>query len=276
MHRHGNTLLANYEHMINDYSQRRHEGKPLSCYDDYLRLKCEQLDTSPRRENHKYMSLFASTLFPEIAATAHLRPFVHSKINKLAPQPATHLASDICQGSVVKVDMSRYTGGSKPYTPHECSKACVNEYEASQIEIRHTNPLLAPLTHGWQRLRTRISELFKDSRKTIAYSTPCGRTLRNSDDLATYLQVTESRLDVAYFSFDWQVRVDCEFRANPVALYYATDIACGHERMCVTAVNCIDKSQPDKITYSTTRIPLTEPVLQKCNLKMSMYLHYHY
>lgn len=84
---------------------------------------------------------------------------------------------------------------------HECGPSRCERVKIVQKTSRSLSefgPLLQPMILGWRR----------DSRSTVSYTTPCGKSIRNPDELKTHLEKIECKtLEVDNFCFDRQV--DC-------------------------------------------------------------------
>jgi histone-lysine N-methyltransferase SETDB1 len=140
------------------------------------------------------------------------------------------------------------------FMPHPCTPTCVAKWETSVDRVKFINPLLMPMLHGWQR------HLYNQSKaqtrvKWVNYMTPCGRVLRSTGEIDRYLYMTDSRLTIDMFSFDYFINTDREFEANARFLQIA-DISFGKENMPISCVNCVDGDQPDDFEYSAHRRPL--------------------
>lgn len=84
------------------------------------------------------------------------------------------------------------------YRTHECSPVC-SAYDAKGMNLKRYGPLALPMIMGWTRSTVK---------RTVGYTTPCGKVMRNINDLRRYLQNTKCQLlDVDNFSYDH--RVDC-------------------------------------------------------------------
>ena len=68
------------------------------------------------------------------------------------------------------------------------------------------------MLRGWARGVTK-----KVKQSIVDYRSPCGRRLRNMDEVHRYLRLTGSQLGVHLFSFD--CRVECFKEFKPEAIY---------------------------------------------------------
>ena len=177
----------------------------------------------------------------------------------------------VIQGVIKHLDLDHYFR-LVYYKPHPCTRACVAKYENSLSEIKFLNPLLMPLLHGWQRqICTQRKTIRTGAKKWISYMAPCGRSLRNTGEVEKYLTLTNSLLTTCMFSFDCFIHINREYEANAKFLK-REDITGASENVPVSCVNCVDHTEPDKITYSALRKPLegvplntTEDDLVGCN-----------
>lgn len=104
---------------------------------------------------------------------------------------------------------------------------------------------------GWSR---EVAKQRHGERLSIIYRAPCGRRMRNMDEVHRYLRLTESQLGVDLFCFDNFVHCFTEF--EPEVVYSKiNDITYGKENVRVSCVNSIDRSNPEYVEYSTERIP---------------------
>ena len=126
-------------------------------------------------------------------------------------------------------------------------------------ECKQINPLQKPLIHGWQRQRPLASRSINMNRKSIVYVAPCGRCIRSTNELESYLEMTDSKLTIDMFTFDSFIRVDREFESTTFSLKIE-DLTNGHENMQISCVNNVDDELPDimseHFTYSSMSVPL--------------------
>ncbi|XP_077508278.1 histone-lysine N-methyltransferase eggless-like [Amblyomma americanum] len=149
---------------------------------------------------------------------------------------------------VLQVDPKNNTAYSRiGYTSHECSPSCV----ASDNPDAHKrkNALAIPSFYGWER---EILKPSKKSKQKVQYTAPCGRRLRNIEEVAHFLRLCRSLLTVDLFCFDSLVRTFCEFKPKVVNTYIE-DLTYGKEQMIVPCVNSIDDTYPTFAEYSTER-----------------------
>ncbi|XP_045036410.1 histone-lysine N-methyltransferase SETDB1 isoform X2 [Daphnia magna] len=137
------------------------------------------------------------------------------------------------------------------FEPHQCSSKCVEDYPYADGDKKNLNPLSIPMSCGWSR---EVTKQRHGERLSIIYRAPCGRRMRNMDEVHRYLRLTESQLGVDLFCFDNFVHCFTEF--EPEVVYSKiNDITYGKENVRVSCVNSIDRSNPEYVEYSTERIP---------------------
>ncbi|XP_055858852.1 histone-lysine N-methyltransferase eggless isoform X2 [Episyrphus balteatus] len=134
----------------------------------------------------------------------------------------------------------------RDYVPHICNPAC-------PFNITHNltfySPLAKPLLSGWER------QVFRQkSKKFIVYRGPCGKRMRNIEELHRYLRVTDNELNVDNFDFSPDTNCLAEYVLEK-CLVNKKDISCGKEKMPIPCVNYYDESMPPACEYSAVRIP---------------------
>ena len=67
------------------------------------------------------------------------------------------------------------------YVDHVCDAECQQAYPYEASQHKTSNPLRIPLHLGWRR--EIVSGEFDDSNWKIIYTAPCGRRLRNLDEV---------------------------------------------------------------------------------------------
>ena len=148
------------------------------------------------------------------------------------------------------------------FVKHQCSALCLDDPkyiydEDKQVtkdeKLKHFSPLLIPIILGWKRLLTKHKNL---GRRSIHYVAPCGRRLRNLEEVHRYLRVTHSTLEIDFFNFEWYVHVFNYFTPER-QFYKIDDISYGKENVPVSCVNSLDNNYPEYVEYSTIRLPQT-------------------
>ena len=152
----------------------------------------------------------------------------------------------------------------KAFKPHlECSKECLNlrdenhDYDVlhEKTLFRYQNPYSIPLVYFWKRLQisTTLSAKHRDKKappgnKCIIYKTPCGRSLRDIEEVAVFLKTTESRIPLDYFTFDPELELYTKH--NEIGCYYLDhDLSKGVENKPISVINDIDDSEPTPFNY---------------------------
>uniref|UniRef100_A0A182W7G5 Histone-lysine N-methyltransferase n=1 Tax=Anopheles minimus TaxID=112268 RepID=A0A182W7G5_9DIPT len=156
--------------------------------------------------------------------------------------------NDLIHGRTVNYTTQKYRSPQK-FVPHECNPNCLYK----MLSNMHPYPLLArPLVTGWERYFCYI----RGSKKTaeVMYRAPCGRRLRNMQEIHHYLRVTESTLNVEHFDFESEIKALATFKAENF-FFECKDISFGAELVPVHCVNNYENQQPPPCEYSTERIP---------------------
>lgn len=138
---------------------------------------------------------------------------------------------------------------AKRYEKHNCSPLCL----PSQPSLSHHSPLSKPLLTCWERQIVR-----QKHNRWIQYKAPCGRRLRNMNEIRLYLIITKCILNVDNFDFDVSIQVLHAYDVidkNLCPLYIA-DMAEGKEGMKIPVINAFDNTRPPDLVYSAARIPM--------------------
>ena len=134
---------------------------------------------------------------------------------------------------------------------HDCGSACEEHYEYHADRHRGSNPLRIPLHLGWRRKYA----VFDDKEQgEVSYFAPCGRKLRNIEEVQAFLKHIKSKLEIDFFAFDPWLDVMREFIPEPDFIQ-VMDISFGQERIPVPAANSYDSHHPNLIQYSTVPVP---------------------
>lgn len=149
---------------------------------------------------------------------------------------------------VVKIDEKDATTYNRVgYTSHECSPSCVGADDPDALKGK--NPLAIPSLYGWER---QIVKQSKKSKRKVQYTAPCGRRLRNIEEVAHFLRLCKSLLTVDLFCFDNSVSTFCEFKPEVVNTCIE-DLTYGKEQVIVPCVNSVDDTYPTFVEYSSER-----------------------
>ncbi|RNA32532.1 histone-lysine N-methyltransferase eggless isoform X4 [Brachionus plicatilis] len=266
LHRGSFCLFPMYEQFISFLENSIKNCCELSPFEEYIKDK--RNDTVQNMSSKKYISYFASSIFPNVG--------LKSKVSKQKYLEITNQKSSnekVIQGQLKHLNMENMMRDEIiPFVPHPCTNACVAKWENRFTDVKGVNPLLIPVLHGWQR---HIGNISKNpttmTKKFIRYVTPCGRMLRSTAEIDHYLYLTNSKLTIDMFTTDNYIHTDREFEANAKNLKI-NDIANGQENVAISVVNCVDSNKPDDFVYSAKRIPLdgvplnTDPTLMEgCN-----------
>ncbi|CAK1546469.1 unnamed protein product [Leptosia nina] len=132
---------------------------------------------------------------------------------------------------------------------HICSPACKRKDVLALKELRTYNPLSKPLLSGWERQLVRSK-----NDKRVMYRAPCGRRIRNMDELLRYLQTIQSDMGVDLFDFGPSTHCLAEFIIDKF-IVSKKDLSHGKENVPVPCVNYYDSSLPEFCSYNTERTP---------------------
>ncbi|XP_071942978.1 histone-lysine N-methyltransferase SETDB1-B-like isoform X3 [Antedon mediterranea] len=142
------------------------------------------------------------------------------------------------------------------YEKHSCSCLCVVPVKNKVQDLKDENPLRWPQIVGWQR---ELSGKRGSGRKTVFYRTPCGKRLRNLEEVDLYLTQTDMKyLAIDNFTFDPFIYTIPRSAGRSTlwgkeAKVIIKDLSHGAEMVPVMLVNEIDYGRPDEsylyITY---------------------------
>lgn len=158
------------------------------------------------------------------------------------------------QGQVIQRPTTRFKH-------HVCSARCVKK-KLDMKTLRGHNPFVWPIMSGWSRF---IFELeagsFGIAKKYVMYMSPCGKMLRNIEEVLRYLKFTDSRsnpcLGIELFSFEPEI----EFYRHTIAVVhqcvtYIDDLSNGQEKQPISNINFLDDEVIDPLfEYCSTRSP---------------------
>uniref|UniRef100_T1JK41 Histone-lysine N-methyltransferase n=1 Tax=Strigamia maritima TaxID=126957 RepID=T1JK41_STRMM len=133
------------------------------------------------------------------------------------------------------------------FVTHDCTYLCTNDIPENIEELNNENPFLIPMFCGWQRI---IVKEPKRSTRLILYRTPCGKRLRNIDEVHEYLLITLSELTIDLFTFDSQICCFVEFAPEKVSINIP-DLSYGCEPAPLSCVNNISNLYPAHVNYTT-------------------------
>ena len=141
-----------------------------------------------------------------------------------------------------------------PYQVHDCNPVCISQYPYNPIMFKSCTYLTIPLHLGWRRQISTHKDSEVQGNWTVFYITPCGKRLRNMQEVHTMLRTYNTNLTVDMFVFDCWVNVLNVFQASK-DLLEMTDISHGVERMAIPACNSYSTTPPPFMEYTTTPHP---------------------
>ncbi|XP_060922714.1 histone-lysine N-methyltransferase SETDB2 isoform X2 [Limanda limanda] len=149
--------------------------------------------------------------------------------------------------------------------PHSCSKTCVPRLPSmpqSMPLFWAQNPLKVPLLCGFKRLcggaepvESQEAEQLDAGDRAVVYRAPCGRRLRNHDDVMDFLLATEiyDALQVDFFTFNRSVHLDPP--ATPRSQRPELDLSRGVEPTPVELCLSDGGARPAEFRYRRERWP---------------------
>ena len=160
----------------------------------------------------------------------------------------------------------------KCFSHNHCSIDCLNlgdidkdyDPEWERSAFRHQNPYTMPLFVGWKRLllTNNARKKSKDGADDVIYRTPCGKNLRDIEEVYMYLNMTESRLPLEYFVFDPNLELFTEKKV--IGCYFLDeDISHGQEKRAISCVNEIDDSPLPSFKY-VTHLTFSDQIDRNC------------
>uniref|UniRef100_A0A182RJ96 Histone-lysine N-methyltransferase eggless n=1 Tax=Anopheles funestus TaxID=62324 RepID=A0A182RJ96_ANOFN len=153
---------------------------------------------------------------------------------------------DRSHGKTLTFNTDKYRGPQR-FVTHRCNPNCLYKMPSN---IHTYNLLARPLVTGWERHICYMRGTKKAS--VIMYRAPCGRRLRDMQEVHRYLRLTNCSLNVEHFDFETDVRALATFKAENF-LFECKDLSFGVEVMPVHCVNNYDNMQPPPCEYSTER-----------------------
>lgn len=137
------------------------------------------------------------------------------------------------------------------FLEHTCGEACLSE--VNPYFSKRGNPLRFPITCQFQRRHAKSGLLSRTL--DVIYKAPCGKGLRNFDDVQAYLFQTKCNfLFLDYFSFNTFLQLERNIKTGPVVTQEA-DISRDVELVPVSLCNEIDKTKPSSFTYRKSPWP---------------------
>ncbi|XP_006837760.1 PREDICTED: histone-lysine N-methyltransferase SETDB2 [Chrysochloris asiatica] len=130
------------------------------------------------------------------------------------------------------------------YQNHECSSACLIKMP---VTVKGENPLQLPIKCHFQRQHAKTNS--HSSALHVSYKTPCGRSLRNVEEVFRYLIETECNfLFTDNFSFNTYVQLTRNYQ-NQEEIVSDVDISYGVESVPVSFCNEIDNRKLPHFKY---------------------------
>ncbi|CAG9797715.1 unnamed protein product [Chironomus riparius] len=152
---------------------------------------------------------------------------------------------------------------AKKYVKHECSKNCL---PALKNDLSSFSPLSKPLLSCWERQIVR-----QRNYRFVVYKAPCGRRLRDMNEVFRFLNTSKCMLNVDNFDFDPSIQVLASYHVDKnTCPLFIDDITDGKEGMKVNCINAFDNQSPPPLIYSASRIPMngvninTDPEFMSC------------
>ena len=168
---------------------------------------------------------------------------------------------------------SRFFGGKKwanDFVPQKrsnlrnhkkCTPHCLDIPSSSKCSDRKMKCILQkPVFAGFERelIHTKLPVFKNDNRKVaVVYKTPCGKRLRDLNELDAYLSSTRCDLPIDTFSFDPEILNiydSVELESDPIK----NDVSNGVEQIPIRVVNNVDDSEPVFLNYILERQPSRE------------------
>uniref|UniRef100_A0A8C3TG35 Histone-lysine N-methyltransferase SETDB2 n=1 Tax=Chelydra serpentina TaxID=8475 RepID=A0A8C3TG35_CHESE len=137
------------------------------------------------------------------------------------------------------------------YQNHDCSNVCLANRPLNSY--KGENPLKIPILCHFQRRHAKADSLSKSL--DVNYKAPCGRSLRNFQDVQSYLLETECNfLFVDHFSFNTYVQLGRN-TLNREALVFDFDISNGAESVPISFCNEVDSARLPYFKYRKASWP---------------------
>lgn len=230
---------------------RRHNLMPVGSkqhkpFVQYTRT----LEDGPLKDESAESPKKAAVLARNVARKSTTQDRKFEETDGLARNSLGILMSQAGTREVVKIDLKDATEYNRiGYTSHECSPSCVAGDDPDAQKGK--NPLSIPSLYGWER---QIVKQSKKSKRKVQYTAPCGRRLRNIEEVAQFLRLCKSLLTVDLFCFDNLVNTFCEFKPEVINTCIE-DLTYGKEQVIVPCVNSVDDTYPVFVEYSSERYP---------------------
>ncbi|XP_039695310.1 histone-lysine N-methyltransferase SETDB2-like isoform X2 [Pteropus medius] len=137
-----------------------------------------------------------------------------------------------------------------PYQSHDCSDACLMKMP---LTFKGENPLQLPIKCHFQRRHAKTNS--HSSALHVSYKTPCGRSLRNMEEVFRYLLETECNfLFTDNFSFNTYVQLTRNYPKQE-EIVSDVDVSNGVESVPISFCNEIDNRKLPYFKYRKTMWP---------------------
>ncbi|XP_008050223.1 histone-lysine N-methyltransferase SETDB2 isoform X2 [Carlito syrichta] len=137
-----------------------------------------------------------------------------------------------------------------PYQSHDCFGACLMKMPST---FKGENPLQLPINCHFQRRHAKTNS--HSSALHVSYKTPCGRSLRNMEEVFRYLLETECNfLFTDNFSFNTYVQLTRNYPKQE-EIVSDVDISNGVESVPISFCNEIDSRKLPQFKYRKTIWP---------------------
>ncbi|XP_020026463.1 histone-lysine N-methyltransferase SETDB2 isoform X1 [Castor canadensis] len=136
------------------------------------------------------------------------------------------------------------------YKHHDCSHACLMKMPPT---FKGENPLQLPIKYHFQRRHAKTNS--HSSALHVSYKTPCGRSLRNMEEVFRYLLETKCNfLFTDNFSFNTYVQLTRNYPKQEEVIF-GVDISNGVESVPISFCNEIDRRKLPQFKYRKTMWP---------------------
>nr|WGG27189.1 SETDB2-PHF11 [Gulo gulo luscus] len=136
------------------------------------------------------------------------------------------------------------------YRSHDCSRTCLMKVP---LTFKGENPLQLPIKCHFQRRHAKTNS--HSSALHVSYKTPCGRSLRNVEEVFRYLLETECNfLFTDNFSFNTYVQLTRNYPKQE-EIVSDVDISNGVESVPISFCNEIDNRKLPQFKYRRTMWP---------------------
>lgn len=139
------------------------------------------------------------------------------------------------------------------YKQHDCNPTCNNDVDVASF--RGYNPFAIPLFAGWSRLL--YESTLPSNGKAVVYVAPCGRSIRNIEEIERFILSTGCQLTVVLFTLDPEIELYRPITSVEHPCFtYDPDISHGEESQPISIINCLDSDWIDpKFSYCRDRFP---------------------